>query len=547
MHGPDRRAVLRAAGAGGLALAGLGLGGPVLGGCESRSEPAASRTMPATAAPDEWKALDARLTGPLIRPGDAAYPTASTLFDPAFDEIRPQAIARATSAADVAACVDFARQTGLPIAARAGGHSYGGYSSTTGLLVDVTPMATITPVSGSAGTGSGSAASDQQARIGAGALLVDVYDQLARAGRALPAGSCPTVGIAGLTLGGGIGVLGRRHGLTCDRLLAADVVLASGEVVHTDADHESDLLWALKGAGGGNVGIVTSFTFATHQAIPLALFTYHWPWSAAADVVGAWQRWVAGPGGAADGTWSTCVVSSAPASGVGGTPVVRLSGVFSGGTDDAALAGLRAQLDALVDASGHRPSSTYLVTRDHLATMLIEGGCAGRSVASCHLGGRTPGGTLARVAQRAASAFLQRPMPSQGVEVMLDAIERRQRTAGAGSGVVILDSWGGAINRIAPGDTAFVHREAIASAQYVAGYSATDSPAVKAENQRWLRSTVTAMAPFVAPTAYQNYIDPELTDWAQAYYGTNLDRLRAVKRAYDPDNLFRFAQSIAPA
>ncbi|SNQ51386.1 FAD/FMN-dependent dehydrogenase [Frankia canadensis] len=532
MRGPDRRSVLRAAGAGGLALAGLGLGGETLTGCDHKPRPAAA---PTSASGPDWAALDARLTGPLIRPGDQDYPAASMLFDPAFDTIRPQAVARATSAADVAACVDFARRTGLPLAARAGGHSYGGYSTTTGLVVDVTSMATITPTSG------------QQARIGAGALLVDVYDQLARAGRALPGGSCPTVGIAGLTLGGGIGVLGRRHGLTCDRLVAADVVLASGEIVHTDADHEPDLFWALRGAGGGNVGIVTSFTFATHQATPLALFTYHWPWSAAADVVGAWQRWVAGPGGAADATWSTCVVSSAPASGVGATPVLRVSGVFSGGTDDAALAGLRGQLAALVDACGHRPSSTYLVTRDHLATMLIEAGCAGRGVKSCHLTGRSPGGTVARVAQRAASAFLLSPMPTRGIEVMLDAIEQRQRTARAGSGVVILDSWGGAINRIAPGDTAFVHRGAIASAQYVAGYAASDPPAVKEENRRWLRSTVAATAPFVSSTAYQNYIDPELADWEAAYYGANLDRLRRVKRAYDPDNLFRFAQSVAPA
>ncbi|CAO5248107.1 FAD-binding oxidoreductase [Frankia sp. AgKG'84/4] len=536
MRGPDRRSLdrrslLRAAGAGGLSLAGLAAGGGLLSACDSGG----SGPRGATASDADWAALDARLAGPLLRPGSPDYAGAAQLFDPAFDSIRPQAVARATSPADVAACVDFARRTGLPLAARAGGHSYGGYSTTTGLVVDVTPMAAVTVAAGG------------RARVGAGALLVDVYDRLGQAGLALPAGSCPTVGIAGLALGGGIGVLGRRYGLTCDRMVSADVVLASGETVHADAEHEPDLFWALRGAGGGNVGIVTSFTFATHRATPLVLFTLHWPWAAAADVVAGWQKWISEPGGAPDTVWSTCVVSSAPASGVGAAPVLRVSGVLSGGAGDAAVAGLRSQLAALADAAGHQPSSASVVTREHRAAMLIEAGCAGRSVASCHLRGRAPAGTLARVAQRAASAFLLKPMPAPGVEAMLGAIERRQRMAGAGSGAVILDTWGGEINRVAPGDTAFVHRGAIASAQYVAGYDIGASAAVREANQGWLRSTVAATAPYVSRTAYQNYIDPELADWAQAYYGANLERLRRVKRAYDPSGLFRFAQGLTPA
>ncbi|CAO5193006.1 FAD/FMN-dependent dehydrogenase [Frankia sp. AiPs1] len=541
---PDRRSVLRAAGAGALGLGGLTLGGAILAGCQDDpgqpSQPGPSGTSGPSGdsgpsgSPD-WAALESRLTGPLLRPGSPGYTTASQLYDPAFDTIRPAAVARAASPADVTACVDFARQTELPITARAGGHSYGGYSSTTGLVVDVTEMSTVTT------------AADGTARIGAGALLVDVYDRLGQAGRALPAGSCPTVGIAGLSLGGGIGVLSRRHGLTCDRMLSADVVLASGELVHTDADHDADLFWALRGGGGGNVGIVTSFTFATHEATPLVLFTCHWPWSAAADVLAAWQRWISDPGGAPDTVWSSCVLSSAPRSGVGGTPVLRLSGVSCGGSDDAAIAGLRTVLAGLADAAGHQPSSTSVGRRDHRTAMLIEAGCAGMDVAACHLRGRTAGGTLPRIAQRAASAFLLEPISAAGISTLLGTIEQRQRTAGAGSAAVILDAWGGEINRVAPGDTAFVHRSAIASAQYVAGYSINDSTARKDANQGWLRSTVAAMAPFVSASAYQNYIDPELAHWDQAYYGDNLARLRRVKRAYDPDDLLHFAQGVTPA
>nr|WP_308301642.1 FAD-binding protein [Frankia umida] len=532
MRAPDRRSVLRAAGMGGLGLAGLVAGGGALAGCQDGTTPAAPTGSPEPAA---WAALDARLDGRLLRPGDPDYPAASRLFDPAFDDVRPAAVARARSAADVRACVEFARQQDLAITARAGGHSYGGYSSTTGLVVDVTAMATVTPNA------------DGTARIGAGALLVDVYDQLGQAGRALPAGSCPTVGIAGLALGGGIGVLGRRHGLTCDRMLSAEVVLASGEVVRTDASHDPELLWALRGGGGGNVGIVTSFDFATHAATPLVLVSCRWPWAASAEVLAAWQRWISDPGGAPDTFWSTCVVSSVPSGGVGGTPALRLSGVSCGPADEAGVAAVRAQLDALADAAGQQPISVSVVPREHRRAMLIEAGCAGLEVAACHPRDRAPGGTLPRVAQRAASAFLREPLSTGGVATMLAAIERRQRTAGARSGAIILDSWGGEINRVAPADTAFVHRSTIASAQYVAGYDIRDPPAAKAANEAWLRATVAAMAPHVSSSAYQNYIDPELSDWARAYYGDNLGRLRQAKRVYDPDNLFRFAQGITPA
>ncbi|ABD09437.1 twin-arginine translocation pathway signal protein [Frankia sp. CcI156] len=528
---PDRRSVLRtaAAGAGGLGLAALGLGGGLMSACQQEDAP---HPIPTEI---DWRTLDERLTGPLLRPTDPDYAVASMLFDPAFDAVRPQAVVRAMSAGDVTACIDFARSTGIHLVARAGGHSYGGYSTTTGLVVDVTAMASVRP------------GPDGTALIGAGALLIDVYSALAENGLALPAGSCPTVGIAGLALGGGIGVLSRRYGLTCDRMVSAEVVLASGETVRTDADTEPDLFWSLRGAGGGNVGIVTSFTFATHRATPLALFTYRWPWDVAADVLTAWQGWIADSGGAPEDLWSTCVVTSMPTTGATGSPALRVSGVLAGGADDTRITWLRDRLADLVAAVGRRPSSTFVAQRGHLETMLLEAGCAGKSVDACHLRDRTPGGTLPRVAQRAASAFLTEPMPAGGIETMLAALERRQRTPGAGPGGVILDSWGGAINRVGPGDTAFVHRNTLASAQFVAGYSVDASPADKEANQSWLRSTVAATAPFMSSSAYQNYIDPDLTTWADAYYGANLPRLRQVKRAYDPDNLFRFAQSIAPS
>ncbi|WP_018504047.1 FAD-binding oxidoreductase [Parafrankia discariae] len=577
----DRRGMLRLAGAGLVALGTGGLGAGLTGcsGGDDAAEPTER----------DWNRLADRLTGRLVRPGAAEYPAAGQLFDPAFDRIRPRAVAYCASAADVAAGVAFARSAGLPFTARAGGHSYGGYSTTNGLVLDVSTLNSVRPGTrsgmggptggpgtagpGTAGPGTAGAgiassgiASSGIATIGAGAQLVDVYAQLAAAGAALPAGSCPTVGIAGLALGGGIGVVGRRHGLTCDRMLAAEVVLASGETLRVDGRRDADLFWALRGGGGGNFGVVTSFTFATHRATPLTLFAYRWPWAAAAGVVAAWQEWNLRPD-APDELWSTCVVTTVPTPDGTGTPAIRISGVISepagtaggsgtgstasgaggAGAGEGVPSSARALLAELVDAVGSAPSSTFAAQRDPLEAMLIEAGCSGRTVAQCHLAGRSPDGALRRVAQLAASNFLTGPLSATGVEALLGAVESRQREAGLRSGGVILDSWGGAIGRVGAGETAFVHRDALASAQYIAGYDIRDSAELRGRNAEWLRGTVAALAPHVSPSAYQNYIDPELRNWAKAYYGANLPRLRSVKRAYDPDNAFSFAQSIPPA
>ncbi|MGH3154451.1 MAG: FAD-binding oxidoreductase, partial [Streptosporangiaceae bacterium] len=168
---------------------------------------------PPTAA--YWAALARDLSGPLVRPGEAGYTTARELFDPRFDSLRPSGVAYCRNPHDVSTCLAFVRRYRVPVAARCGGHSYAGWSSTSGLIVDVTRMAGVS-VSGSTAT------------VGAGTRLIDVYNGLDAHGRAVPGGSCPTVGISGLTLGGGIGVVGRAYGLTCDNVKSMQIVTADG-------------------------------------------------------------------------------------------------------------------------------------------------------------------------------------------------------------------------------------------------------------------------------------------------------------------------------
>ncbi len=203
----------------------------------------------------DTQALEQAVAGEVVRPGAAAYDALRRPALPSLEDVRPEAIVLCAGPEDVAAALAFARAKRLPLAVRSGGHCFAGRSTSEGVVIDVTPMDSVS-VEG------------ERATIGAGARLGAVYDALDAHGRTIPAGCGPTVGIAGLTLGGGLGILGRLHGLTSDSLRAAQVVLADGRVV--DADEE--LLWALRGAGGARFGVVTSLVFATIPAPPTTAF-----------------------------------------------------------------------------------------------------------------------------------------------------------------------------------------------------------------------------------------------------------------------------------
>jgi FAD/FMN-containing dehydrogenase len=461
------------------------------------------------AADPRLRALARDVRGPVITPADAAYEHARLLYNERFDAIRPLGIVQPISAADVQAAVRWARKNRVRIAARSGGHSYAGYSSTTGLVVDVRRL------NGVAMHGNGTVT------IGAGARLIDVVARLARRGRAIPTGSCPTVGISGLALGGGVGFASRAYGTTTDNIVSLGIVTADGRSLTCDAKHNSDLFWACRGGGGGNFGIVTQFVMRTHPAPPVSYFFASWPWSEATEAVGAWQQFVPQ---LPDGLFTVIRLSTnTPA------PTVRSLGQFLG--DESRLQTLVAPLGRVAGAQLSYGSSSYLDAQ------LRWAGCLGKPFAECHLAGDSPQGTLARASFRAKSDYLNKPLSAQGIGVAQSWIERGQPIGG---GSLLLDSYGGAINRVAPGATAFVHRNALASAQYLS-YSTASGAA------DWIRGFYAAMRPYVSGFAYQNYIDRDLTGWQHAYYGANYQRLRQVKRQVDPDWFFRFPQAIEPA
>src|SRR5437870_6633542 len=254
--------------------------------------------------------LASGLRGEVVLPSSSAYDQARLLFDTRFDTVMPRAIVFCESTADVQRTVRWAREHAVRIVPRAGGHSYGGYSTTTGVIVDVSRLNGIT------------LDPDRRAIVGAGARLIDVYQKLALHGRTVPAGSCPTVGIAGLALGGGVGFASRKYGLTCDNLLEATVVLADGSAVVANAHAHSDLYWALRGGGGGNFGIVTRLAFRTNPAPAVCTYSMEWPWSDAKDVVRAWQAFAPH---APDGLSSVLSVSASAGS---STPTISSAGQF---------------------------------------------------------------------------------------------------------------------------------------------------------------------------------------------------------------------------
>jgi FAD/FMN-containing dehydrogenase len=438
--------------------------------------------------------------GPVFTPGRPGFTAASHVYNPRFDDVRPLAVARPLDADDVRDAIRFTVAAGMPVRARSGGHSYAGYSTLRdGVVLDLRGLDAIALDTRAA-----------TATVGSGAQLIDVYTRLARAGLTIPAGSCPSVGVAGVTLGGGFGLAGRHLGLTADNLLAARLVTADGELRSVSEHSDPDLFWALWGGGGGNFGVVTEFTFKVHPLPPrAAYFEVAWPWSSASDAIAAWQSWAPH---ATDRLTSILHVNA------GRSPSITANGQYLGPA--AALPGL---LRTLLGVPGARlRGQTEL---PYLQLQLLLAGCEGRSVAYCHT---SPRGALPRQAFTAKSDYVSAPLPHAGRAAMVAAAEA------PGSGALLCDSYGGAINRIAPDATAFVHRDQLFCIQY---YGDGSSPA-------WTDQAWAKMRPYVSGQAYQNYIDPSLRNWQRAYYGRGLERLEAVRRTVDPHHYFNFPQAI---
>jgi FAD/FMN-containing dehydrogenase len=443
--------------------------------------------------------------GELIQPGDPDYDQARKVWNGMFDK-RPALVARCGGVADVRACVDFARENDVLVAIRSGGHSIPGFSvCDDGIVIDLARMQAVRVDP-----------ERKTAQVQAGALL-GTFDREAQAfGLATTAGVVSHTGLAGLTLGGGVGYLMRKYGLTCDNLLAADVVTADGRFVTASEDENSELLWGLRG-GGGNFGVVTSFTYQLHKVGPtvLAGLLIH-PFERAADVLGFYREYVRG----APDELSTFVgVSDCPPEplfpeDLHGKPIVSLVMCWVGAQEDGekALAPLRAYGPPTVDLI--RPMS-YLELQSFQDETLAWGKCYyNKNMCVEDLSDEVIATIIEHIALRTS--------PESWVAIMLG---------------------GGAASRVPPENTAFPIRQAPYTMDIGAIWTHPDEPA---DHIEWARRFYDAMQPFATGAFYVNTAWDEGDEGVRTTYSQNYDRLVALKNEYDPTNLFRLNQNIKP-
>jgi len=454
-----------------------------------------------------WSRLRRAVRGSLALPSDPAYDRVRLTQNPRYDGQRPLAVLSVRGAGDVATGLRFAQDHGVPVAIRSGGHSYPGWSaggSPRALVIDVRPLSRVR-LEGTTAT------------IGSGAALAHVYDAVSLQGRAIAAGSCPTVGIAGLTLGGGVGVLTRAYGLTCDLVKSLQVVTADGTVRTASRRREPDLFWALRGGGGGHLGVVTELTLRTAPAPTLQTAFLQWPVAALPEVIAAWQAWAP----SADARlWSTLKVLGGKKHASG--PVVLCSVTWTGpsGAFEGQLAGLLTHVPV--------PSVSSRSARSYRAAMFSYAGCAGVPAAQCTTG---PGGALTREALSATSHVAYDALDAHGTSTLLAQLASGVGLLEAG---ISIDALGGRVADVAPDATAFVHRDALATVQYTATYP----PGTATQADRFVRDFRAAMVPHWGNHAYVNYADPTLPNYREAYFGANAARLAQVRAAYDPDGFF---------
>ncbi len=459
----------------------------------------------ATVPVSAFEAFAAQLRGRALDESDADYDDARTVWNAMVDR-RPGLIVRCADAGDVAAAVRFARDNGLLVAVRGGGHGIAGNAVCDGgLMIDLSPMKVVRVDTAT-----------QRAWVEPGATLADVDRETQAHGLALPTGINSTTGIAGLTLGGGFGWLTRKFGLTLDNLLSADVVTADGELRHASQRENPDLFWALRG-GGGNFGVVTAFEFQLHKLGPevLAGLVVH-PFADAEMVLTKYQQALED---APDELTCWVVMRQAPPLPFlpeewHGKEVLVLAMCYCGDIEqgEKATAPLRSIGTPIADVVGPNPFTGWQQAFDPL---LAPGA---RNYWKSH-------------------DFVEISDATAGI--LMDAV----RTLPGPECEIFIGHVGGAAGRVDVDATAFPQR----SSHFVMNVHARwRDPEMDELCIGWARALFEATRPHAVGTAYINFMPGDETDRVEAAYGSSYHRLAELKRRYDPLNLFRMNQNVAP-
>ncbi|MGW6259937.1 FAD-binding oxidoreductase [Streptomyces sp. NPDC055085] len=467
---------------------------------------APSAAPPGVADRAAWRDLRRRLSAGarLYRPGDEGFSARATGDNQRYAAVRPAGVLACADEDDVRTAVAWCARNAVPFAPRSGGHSYAGYSTTTGLVISLRAMNHV-QVEG------------RRLRLGGGATNSDVYAARA-AGLYFPGGRCPGVGVAGLTLGGGIGFNDRKWGLTCDRLTETRIVLADGSLVRAAADENSALFWAMRGGAGGNFGINTAFVF---DAVPVqrqraTVYDLAFPLSRAAKVLEEFQQLLA------DDRHHDLDARIGFRNSGTGTATLVLLGQYLGPEDT--LRRLFGRLLTLRPTRQFIEERSFWYAQDYLLEKPGTPDCyASKSlVPTCRL-------DAAAVAEITAWIRGWDPGPARS------------------TGYVTLFAMGGSSGDVRNDETAYPHRDATfvidIGTHWKPGTPAGQVDALLAQT-RAVHHTLSRRLATTA--AYVNFPDPDLADWRQAYYGPNYQRLTRVKHRYDPTGSFHYGQSIAP-
>jgi FAD/FMN-containing dehydrogenase len=445
-----------------------------------------------------------RFSGEVITPEDSGYHEARQVWN-AMCDTRPQLIARCRTVEDIVSAVEACGEVGVAPAVRAGGHSVAGLSTCDGVVIDVSPMrgVRVDP-------------SRRVAVVEPGATWADFDAAAAVHGLATTGGLISTTGVAGLTLGGGIGWLQRRYGLACDNLAAADVVLASGETVRADPTGNPELLWGLRG-GGGNFGVVSSFEFTLHDVSTVYAGMLMFDWARAEEVLAAFRDWTAALSD--DASMLAAVMTAPPESFIpehlAGQPVIAIVGCWCG------------DLDAGAEA--------LQPMRDLVPTVDLFGPIPYPALQSMLDGGGQPG---------ARNYFKTGFLETLDTNAIAAILEHGGRLSSPMS-QIHLHQMGGAVARPDSVGSAFTSRDAGFTYNLVTTWLDAEEDSQHIEATRVLAS---ALAPSANGRVYVNFLDERTTSGVRAAYDEQTyARLSRLKRRYDPDNMFRHNHNVLPA
>ncbi len=446
-----------------------------------------------------WKQLAMQMRGGVLRPSDSTYAKTARPDNLRYAGILPAGIAQCFDAQDVAIAIHWCRENGVKLITRAGGHSYAGFSTTTGLMIDVRAMA-----------GTHYDPATQEVTIQGGALNSDVYTALKAAKRTITHGRCPTVGAAAFLLGGGIGFNMRRNGLACDAVTATDIVLADG-TLKRGVKSGDDLYWACRGGGGGNFGINTSFTMKTIPADPVTVFQIVWQ-DATVELGEALMQSLH--------TAPETLGSRVSFRAVSGRVDIDLLGQLRGSSAE-----LHEILSpALSLATPHEKKIQDQIDYWDAQIFLHE----------------DPDPTY----YQERSGYIPDQFPANFLAQGFEHLRRAPNTGGNCD--LRFFQTGGQINTVSAEATAFVHRSnhwLMVVGLYWNAATNGNEPLLRGAHD-WQNQLYQAMLPATDKMAYQNFPDPSLVDWRNAYYGKNYGKLHDIKTHVDPAGVFNFAQAI---